>query len=294
MTSVGSIILVIACIGIGYVLEPVFFSGMGKRSNTSPGSGSGETNDEGGLTGNILVPSVISKPAGKVSGGAGGASDAGLSGQLSQIILADYPEWVELKVRHSVVIEASNSTLPLKYGTKVKPLRLEGNMLVFCPLVLPVESKIEVSKTNFVELAMPRMMARLKKGAAQENLEPSLPAPPVDADPQPEPVLESGSEPVLEPVPESDPVGGKLDEAAIVSLMKEDVAAGKVTEFKMSQVTAWKAGSDMEFDGGTYQTGRVTFKAETILGVQEHEAVALIEGGKVYKWMWAKTKLEMR
>lgn len=50
----------------------------------------------------------------------------------------------------------------------------------------------------------------------------------------------------------------------------------------------------MEFDGDTYQTGRVSFKAETILGTQEHEAIALIEDGRVYKWMWARTKLEMR
>ena len=50
----------------------------------------------------------------------------------------------------------------------------------------------------------------------------------------------------------------------------------------------------MEFDGVNYQTGMVTFEAETILGKQQQKAIALIENGKVEKWYWAKTKLEMR
>jgi hypothetical protein len=107
-----------------------------------------------------------------------------------------------------------------------------------------------------------------------------------DPDPAPTP-------PTPDPDPDPAPAA-KLDEAAIVSLLKKDVEAGKVTEFKANQVTEWQAGEAMEFDGQNYQTGLVTFKAETILGVQEHQAIALIEDGKVYKWMWAKTKLEMR
>ena len=50
----------------------------------------------------------------------------------------------------------------------------------------------------------------------------------------------------------------------------------------------------MEYDGATYQTGRVTFEAETILGKQEYKAIALIKNGEVAKWIWAKTQLEMR
>ena len=68
----------------------------------------------------------------------------------------------------------------------------------------------------------------------------------------------------------------------------------KVSEFKADQVTEWLAGEDMEFDGANYQTGMVTFEAETILGKQQQKAIALIENGKVVKWYWAKTKLEMR
>ena len=79
-----------------------------------------------------------------------------------------------------------------------------------------------------------------------------------------------------------------------MTLMKASVAAGKVTEFDAKQVVSWKAGEPLELDGQTYQTGLVSFKAETILGMQEHDAVALIENGAVTKWMWAKTKLEMR
>ena len=52
----------------------------------------------------------------------------------------------------------------------------------------------------------------------------------------------------------------------IVALMKAGVAEGKVTEFTAEQVVSWQAAEAMEFDGKTYQTGLVKFKAETILG----------------------------
>jgi serine/threonine protein kinase len=202
---------------------------------------------------------------------------------LSKITPADFPAKVELKVDYSISDANSGVTMRLRMGTKVKPVRVEGSQLVIQPVGLPIESKIDVDSTNFKELAVPRMLERLQNAVANKGRSPTLPTPPV------EPVMPSGPA-----APEPPPAAGRLHEASIVDLLKSDVQAGKVTEFKANQVTAWKAGEKMQFNGDTYKTGRVTFKTETILGVQEHEAIALIEDGKIYKWVWAKTKLEMR
>lgn len=198
---------------------------------------------------------------------------------LSKITAEDFPEKVELKIDYTISEASSGVTMQFKKGTKMKPLRIEGSDLIVQPVGLPVESKIDVDQTNFKELAVPKMLERLQNAVANQG---STPVPPV-----------ASGDPTSEtPTPTAS--GAKLDAAAVVALLKADVGAGKVTEFKANQVTEWKAGEEIDFDGETYQTGHVTFKAETILGVQEHEAIALIEGGKVYKWMWAKTKLEMR
>lgn len=100
-------------------------------------------------------------------------------------------------------------------------------------------------------------------------------------------------EPVSEPEITPEPVVEEAGES-IVDVMKASVKEEEVTEFKFSDVISWKEGESFEFEGESYVTGVVTFKAETILGVQENDAIALIKDGAVYKWLWEKTKLEMR
>lgn len=272
MTNIGTIILLVVCVGMGYILEPVFFTASPK---TTP-----KTGDDSGNP-------VAAAPSAPTPGGSEPAAPApAIQIDLTKLTAEDFPAKVELKVPYTISDENSGVTMKLEKGTKVKPVRLEGSRLVIQPVGLPIESRINVDNTNFKELALPIMLERLQNAVAGNDTKPT---PPVTPDPTPAP-----TPPVTPPAPpEPEPVT-KLDEAAIVALLKSDVQAGKVTEFKANQVTAWKAGEEMDFDGDTYQTGRVTFKAETILGVQEHEAIALIEDGKVYKWMWAKTKLEMR
>ncbi|MFK7911746.1 MAG: hypothetical protein AB8F34_14260 [Akkermansiaceae bacterium] len=271
MTHLGTIIIILVCMGLGYIIEPMFVSGVKKKPATQAAN-KPEADDSEDPSAN-----TPEKPA----------DEPTIQVDLSKITQADFPEKVALKVDYTVSDAESGATVKLPKGSMVKPVRLEGSQLVIQPSLIPIQSSISVDKTNFKELALPKMLERLKNPVANNDPQPT---PPADPDPTP-----PAPDPAPDPDPDPAPVAAsKLDEAAIVALLKKDVAAGKVTEFKADQVTAWKGGEDTEFDGSTYQTGRVTFKAETILGVQEHEAIALIEDGKVYKWMWAKTKLEMR
>jgi hypothetical protein len=47
-------------------------------------------------------------------------------------------------------------------------------------------------------------------------------------------------------------------------------------------------------DGQPFQTGSVTYKAETIFGVKTIQAKALIKGGKVQRWIWPKSGMEIK
>lgn len=84
------------------------------------------------------------------------------------------------------------------------------------------------------------------------------------------------------------------DEDEIIAIMKTSVRAGAVREFAFKQVETWKAGEEETHKGVLYRTGLIAYQAETIFG-RKHVAVkALIRNGKVEKWVYAKTGLEVR
>ena len=204
MKYLGSIVLILICVGVGYVVEPIFIADKKEVSEESEGAGKKEASDE------------------------------------------------DISDKEEVTPEEP---------------------------IAPPTKKVDLGKIT----------------------PDSIPTPEPTSTPIPEPEPTPESEPLVTPEPEPKPepasapaTDGKLNEAAIIALMKASVKSGKVTEFQASQVTAWKAGSQIEFGEVSYQTGIVTFKAETILGVQEHDALALIKNGAVDKWLWAKSKLEMR
>ena len=242
MTNLGTFIMVAACVGMGYVIEPLFFelrntdrnkSKVAKKETAKPKKKANKVKSK-------PVPTI------KID--------------LSLVKPADFPETVSL--RETFEIASDGLTLTLEQGTAVSPVRLEGTDLIFKTKGMTLEHVIDVDQTDFKELVLPVMNARIQREAEMKRIE--------------------DAKPVV------------LDEVAIVSCMQASVAENEVSEFKADQVIEWLAGEDMEFDGVNYQTGMVTFEAETILGKQQQKAIALIENGKVEKWYWAKTKLEMR
>jgi len=71
----------------------------------------------------------------------------------------------------------------------------------------------------------------------------------------------------------------------VVKAMQDSVRSAQVKEFTLEQVLNWKAEADETVDGATYQAGTITYKAETILGVKNIQAKALIKNGKVQRWI---------
>jgi len=97
-----------------------------------------------------------------------------------------------------------------------------------------------------------------------------------------------------EPSPEPDaaePAGASAD---VVAVMQASIKGGEIKEFTFQQVQGWKAGEDEVVDGETFQTGLVAYTAETVFGVRTIEAKAFIKGGKVERWIWPKSGLEIK
>ena len=131
------------------------------------------------------------------------------------------------------------------------------------------------------------------KGTVSEPAKPEVvviptPAVPVPVIPTPELVPDPAP---VEPEVET---GVKLGEKEFIDALKASVKARDVNEFDFDQVLSWKRAGEEELDGGTYEVGMVTYKADTIFDEQQLEAKALIKDGKVVKWLWPTTNTKMR
>jgi hypothetical protein len=67
-----------------------------------------------------------------------------------------------------------------------------------------------------------------------------------------------------------------------------------VKEFTSAQVTGWTTNGEETIDGTEYQTGLAAYEAATIFGVRPVQAKALIKDGKIERWVYAKSGMEIQ
>lgn len=81
----------------------------------------------------------------------------------------------------------------------------------------------------------------------------------------------------------------------VVSLMKAGIAAGALKDhIKPDQILGWKDTGEETIDGQAYQTGLVAYRAKTIFGENSTiEAKALVRDGKIERWIWPKSGMEI-
>jgi hypothetical protein len=80
----------------------------------------------------------------------------------------------------------------------------------------------------------------------------------------------------------------------VVVIMQESIRDKQIKEFNFGQVLTWTAGPNETVEGQAFQTGLVSYKAETIFGVKTIQAKALIQNGKVVRWIWPKSGMEIK
>lgn len=259
---------------LGYVLEPEMRFGLtGQMPVTTPSTPAVVTNPTQPAV-PAPVPPVTTTP----------------SYDYSKLQPNQLPEKVIIKSQATATAAGETDAVPLTAGTKVKPLRIEGSDLVFSVLGT-AQGKIPVTQTNLIEQLLANPPPAPTPVAPVEPTPPPVVAkeePAKTPEPMPEPTKET------EPTPEPTPTAATLAPDDIVKLMQESVRSAQIKEFTFDQVIGWKAGEDEEVDGEKFQTGLAAYKAETIFGVKNIQAKALIRGGKVIRWIWPTSGLEIQ
>lgn len=205
------------------------------------------------------------------------------------------PEKIMLTAQAFATVPGETDPLPLPAGRNVKPLRIEGSDVHFSVLGV-AHGKIAVDQTNLVETLIanppPAPVAIPVEPTPVVVVENTPPPAPVPV-PMPEPVPTPEPTPVPTPEPTPTPVASASTLSAddIVKVMQESIRSGQIKEFTFDQVIGWKATEDEAVDGQTYQTGLAAYKAETIFGQKNIQAKALIQNGKVTRWIWPTSGL---
>jgi hypothetical protein len=236
---------------------------------------------------------------------------------ISTLTPEQLPQRVLLKGDVRVSDSASGVTMVIQAGNRVKLVRIENGNLVVSPGEGPFTGLVPIADTDLVD-----QLAASPPSAPTVKPAPT-PVPAAVPEPQPTPLVatpitpavgDSGDPavvPVVPPVPEPTPVPEPApapDPAAaaqpatveaagapnVVKSMQDSIKAAQIKEFTFDQVLEWKTDADETVDGETYQVGVASYKAETIFGVKTIQAKALIKGGKVQRWIWPKSGMEIK
>ncbi|MGJ8678209.1 MAG: hypothetical protein ACSHX0_11875 [Akkermansiaceae bacterium] len=312
MSNISNLVLLAACFGGGFLVEPLIRPNV--QTDAAANQPKETTDSQTAKTVELAEKEELAAPT--------------IQMDLSKVTLEDFPDKVTLLKDIEIVDSISGVKMQLAKGTLVNPVKINAGMLVVSPIGIPIETEVPADDTNFKELTLPKMLARMQQTsespaktsptkqlpseevtpeqvsppAAVGTLEPAAPAEVLDPAPTtiPSPIS-SPEEPAsaLSSEPEDAIMGSvtstKLTEQQIIDKMKDHITAGKVKEFTALQVTEITAGVPTLVKGVNYEeTGRVIFTAQTILGEQTHGAIALFKGGEIEKWVWAKNLLEMR
>jgi hypothetical protein len=137
--------------------------------------------------------------------------------------------------------------------------------------------------------------------AVETAAPPTMPEPPPVPEPAPQPEAavvdtapvqpEPAGDPAAPAQPAVDPATGSGD---VVQTMQASVKSGQIKEFKFDQVIEWKAGEAEEFEGEMFETGTALYKTVTFLGEKAIEAKAFVKGGKVQRWIWPRSGMEIK
>jgi hypothetical protein len=208
------------------------------------------------------------------------------------------PAKVLLKAEAEIVDATSDLRMKVSAGNRMNLIRLEGADVVISPGPGPFEGRVPIEKTDLMEQLAATQDTAPSAEPVPMPAEPVTP-PPAEPTPEPAPAPEPAPEPIPEPEPEPAvepaPAPAPAGSGDPVAIMKASIQAGEIKEFTSDQVLEWAAGEGPEtIDGQSYQIGIVSYKAETVFGVKTIKAKALIQGGKVTRWVWLVSGMEIK
>lgn len=237
---------------------------------------------------------------------------------LSKVDITRYapeqlPKEVTLKKDAQVTDTSSGLKLTVPAGNKIKLLRLGAGTLVVGTGAPNIEGEVEIHDTDVREQlisvapAPPSATAatdgqpkegqpgEMAQGGAMAGSEPA--ADPAENGSMKEAPATDGSNPALSPEkPAEAPAGEFASMSAddIVKTMQDSLKASEIKEIKFEQVSEWAGGEPEEVEGKKFNTGTISYKAQTILGLKARQGKAYIVGGKVVRWVNPKSGTEIQ
>jgi hypothetical protein len=226
---------------------------------------------------------------------------ASYSINLDEVRDNELPETVTIENLTIIPTSGGEGQVRLRKGDVVTLLNRKDDFLIVEKPDSNGKGKISPKDTDLFQQLVKRIYEREAGGAIAATIPPATVAAPAPA-PAPAPVAKidpvvSNPEPmpVVEPTPAPAPVEEtKLGDDEIIALMKDSIAGGAVKEFTSDQVKGWKTNGEETIDGTEYQTGLAAYEAATIFGVRPVQAKALIKDGKIERWVYAKSGMEIQ
>ena len=223
---------------------------------------------------------------------------------LDEVRDNELPETVTIENPTIIPTSGGEGQVRLRKGDVVTLLNRKDDSLIVEKPDSNGKGKISPKDTDLFQQLVKRIYEREAGGAIAAATPPATvvaPAPaPAPAAPAPvakiDPVVSNPEPmPVVEPTPAPAPVEDtKLGDDEIIALMKDSIAGGAVKEFTSDQVKGWKTNGEETIDGTEYQTGLAAYEAATIFGVRPVQAKALIKDGKIERWVYAKSGMEIQ
>jgi hypothetical protein len=213
------------------------------------------------------------------------------------------PEKVTLRETVQFTDQASGLTMTIAAGSEARLLRLDGDTAIIragetaYTIAVPIAHTDLAVRLGQQEPAAAEPTPTPEPTPAPEPVptpapepvpvpEPAVPTEPASVvDPQPEPQAEPQAEPAPAP-----PANVPVD---VVAIMRDSIRNGEIKKFGFTKVKDWKAAADETIDGEIYQIGLATYEDETLFGVQTIQAKALIQNGRVVRWIWPKSGVQI-
>ena len=273
-----------------------------------------------GVFGYLAEPSLRLQLTGIAPGAKGGQvvrelPDGSSMINLASLTPAQLPLLVLLKTDVKITDTTTGVTMLIQAGNRVKLISIDGGNALISPGADSARSTVSVLDTDLMEqlianppglVAPPTPAIPAATPTGGESEEPKIaPAPPPVPEPAPIPTPTPAPAPPPEPMPEPAPAvptepaaapesGAPAGNSDVVKVMQASIQGKQISEFTFDQVLEWSAGPGEVVDGETFQTGLAAYKAETIFGMKTIQAKALIKGGKVQRWIWPKSGMDIK
>lgn len=157
------------------------------------------------------------------------------------------------------------------------------------PASSPVEAEsVTVPQETPVTIPEPQPTAQVKPVTPVEH------EPTASVEPEPTPQKAVIPEPQKPAQPAKPVPTANTREVDVVKLMQSSIRKREISEFQYNDVVDWKQAPNETYQGSVFQVGIASYKAETVMGEKQILAKALIKDGKIVRWIWPKSGLQIK